>query len=98
MELRRRAARVRANMRVVLARQNGEKHPATVIDVSTRGMHLRAESTPAYGEPVTVIAQLAGSAEWHLVPARVRWFSRRGFGVAFEQLGAAESRALEALV
>jgi hypothetical protein len=95
---RRRSARVRADLRVVFARANGEKHPATVIDVSTRGMHLRAESPPAYGEAVTVIVQLGRSVDWHIVPARVRWFSRGGFGVAFERLGAAESSALEAFI
>jgi len=95
---RRRAARVGATLRVVVARENGEKHPATVLDVSTQGMHLRAESSPAYGEAVTVVVQLGRSVEWHLVPARVRWLGRRGFGVAFERVGPAEARALEAFV
>jgi hypothetical protein len=94
---RRDAKRVRANLKVVVAHRDGEKQPATVIDVSTRGMHLRSERAPSYGEAVTVVVQLE-SAEWQLIPATVRWFSRRGFGVAFEAPSAAQRRALESFV
>jgi hypothetical protein len=83
---------------VVLALKDGQKQPATVLDVSTRGMHLDAERVPAYGEAVTVIVELGHPPDWQLIPATVRWFGKRGFGVAFDDLGSAQTRALEAFV
>jgi hypothetical protein len=94
---RREVTRVRANLKVAVAHRDGSKQPATVMDLSIRGMHLCADRAPAYGEVLTVIVQLHGS-EWHLIPATVRWFSRRGFGVAFESLSLPQRLALEAFV
>jgi hypothetical protein len=35
---------------------------------------------------------------WQLIPAKVRWFGKRGFGVAFDDLDVAQTRAPEAFV
>lgn len=94
----RQGERVRATLWVVLALGDGEKQPATVIDVSTTGMQLDAKRAPAYGEAVTVIVELGRPPTWQLFPARVRWFGKRGFGVEFDRLDGAQKRALEAFV
>ena len=49
-------------------------------------MHLQSDRVPAYGETVTVVVRLHESEDWFIIPATVRWFSRGGFGVAFEAL------------
>ena len=92
---RRRVLRVRAELRVVLAMRDGHKVPGRVMDLSMGGMHLEAERVPAYGEKITVIVQLGESEDWHLIPSTVRWFSRHGFGVAFEGLDESQARSLE---
>jgi c-di-GMP-binding flagellar brake protein YcgR len=95
---RRDGERVRASLRVVIALADGEKQPATVLDVSTGGMQLDAKRAPAYGEAVTVIVELGRPPTWQLIPAKVRWFGKRGFGVEFDDLGSAQVRALAAFV
>ncbi|SRR5260221_7039184 len=98
IDRRRQVARVQADLRVVVALRDGEKRSATVMDLSTGGMHLRADRAPEYGEAITVVVQLYESGDWHLIPATVRWFSRRGFGVAFEGLDRRQAIALSAFV
>ena len=83
---RRRVVRVRANLGVVIARQDGIKQEARVLDVGVGGMHLECADTPPYGDALTVIVRLDDSSDWVLLPATVRWFTGRGFGVAFEAL------------
>ena len=95
---RRQLLRVRADLRVVIAFEDGHKEPARVIDVSIGGMNLRAHRVPEYGEAITVIVQLRESGDWHVIPSVVRWFSHGDFGVAFENLNAAQTRALVAFV
>jgi Tfp pilus assembly protein PilZ len=90
--------RVRADLRIVVALRDGEKRPARVIDVSTGGMHLQADRVPEYGDPITVVVQLGESEDWYVIPATVRWFSRVGFGVAFEGLDGRQAAALAAFV
>lgn len=95
---RRRVVRVRADLKVVVAYRNGTKLPARVMDISVGGMHLRADRLPEYGEPVTVIVQLSDSTDWHLLPGKVRWFSRQGFGVEFDSLDGPQANALARFV
>jgi len=95
---RRQLLRVRADLRIVVAYTDGDKQPARVVDVSIGGMNLRADRVPEYGEGITMIVRLRESEDWHLIPATVRWFSQGGFGVAFENLNAAQARALAAFV
>jgi hypothetical protein len=96
--IRRVAVRVRADSTVVVARQDGHKQAARVLDLSIAGMHLEANDVPAYGESLTVVARLAPDADWVLLPATVRWFSGRGFGVAFHSLDERSARALSDFV
>jgi c-di-GMP-binding flagellar brake protein YcgR len=95
---RRRLVRVRADLRVAIALRDGHKALAHVIDVSTGGMHLRADRVPAYGEALTVIVRLGDAEDWYLIPATVRWFTSQGFGVAFEELDDAQARSLAKFV
>ncbi|HEX7671969.1 MAG TPA: PilZ domain-containing protein [Polyangiaceae bacterium] len=95
---RRQVLRVRADLRVVIALSDGEKIPARVVDLSIGGMNVRADRVPNYGEAVTVIVQLRQSADWYLIPATVRWFLHGDFGVAFENLDMAQSRALATFI
>ncbi len=94
----RRRIRVRADLGVVLAFGDGQKVPARVVDLSTGGMSVRCQRVPSYGELVRVIVRLVESDDWHLIPARVRWFSGQGFGVSFESLDVRQSNALERFV
>jgi hypothetical protein len=89
---------VRAQLRVVVAFSDGEKIPARVVDLSIGGMNLRADRVPNYGEAVTVIVQLRRSDDWYLIPATVRWFLNGDFGVEFENLDTAQSRALASFI
>jgi c-di-GMP-binding flagellar brake protein YcgR len=95
---RRRLVRVPADLRVVVALRDGQKAPARVLDVSTGGMHLEADRVPAYGEALTVVVRLREGDDWHLIPATVRWFSRQGFGVAFEGLDERQTHSLSTFV
>ena len=95
---RRRVTRVQADLSVVVAFKDGDKHPARVIDVSVGGMHLRCDRVPEYGEVVKVVVQLPSSGDWHFLPGAVRWFTSQGFGVGFEALDQNQARALIAFV
>lgn len=95
---RRRVTRVRAELPVAIAFSDGQKLPARVVDVSLGGLYLRADRVPEYGEALTVIVRLDEGADWVLLPARVRWFSRGGFGVEFEELSEEQRRALSIFV
>ena len=95
---RRRVVRVRAQLSVVVAFPDGEKRQARVIDVSTGGMHVECSRVPQYGEELTVVVRLDEESDWALLPATVRWFSSRGFGVAFGKLDQLQARALTAFV
>ncbi len=94
----RRRRRVRADLRVVVALRNGDKQQARVVDLSIGGMQLEAARAPGYGESVTIVVQLHDSHDWFIIPATVRWFSRGGFGVAFEGLDRSQELALAAFV
>jgi hypothetical protein len=61
-------------------------------------MHLVGDVAPGYGEEVTVIAHLWPDEGWLLLPAVVRWFSGRSYGVAFRHLESAQRLALERFV
>lgn len=95
---RRRVVRVRAALSVVVARADGSKRLARVLDVSVGGMHLESEEVPAYGEHLTIVVRLEEHRDWVLLPATVRWFTGSGFGVAFTSLDAHEERALTEFV
>jgi hypothetical protein len=95
---RRRVIRVRADLKIVIALRDGEKRPARVMDVSMGGMHLQSDRKPEYGDAIKVVVQLRASEDWHVIPATVRWFSRVGFGVAFEGLDGRQAAALSAFV
>jgi hypothetical protein len=95
---RRSVIRVRADLSVVIALRNGDKRPARVLDVSIGGMHLMCDRVPNYGEPLTIIVRLKENDDWHLIPAVVRWFSKQGFGIAFEDLDPVQAAALAAFV
>jgi len=95
---RRRVVRVRADLAVVIAFNDGEKRPARVIDVSVGGMHVRCDRVPEYGELVKVVVQLRSSDDWHFLPGAVRWFTSQGFGIRFEGLDRRQARALAAFV
>jgi uncharacterized membrane protein len=86
--------RVPADFSVVVARQGGEKLVARVTDISISGMHLAAPVVPEYGEQLTVVLRFSLEAEWLLLPASVRWFSKTGFGVAFHALDDRRTREL----
>src|SRR5690606_10702058 len=63
-------------------------------DLSLGGMYVISSCIPDFGMKLTVSLTLPGSkAPLHL-PAIVRWFSRDGFGVQFEPLGAKETHAI----
>ncbi len=94
---RRRLLRVRADLRVVVALPDGDKQSARVLDVSSGGMLLECATRPAYGDRVTVVVQFAAS-DWTLLPATVRWFGVRGFGVAFGALDERQAVALERFI
>ena len=84
--IRRIAVRVPADFSVVVARTGGEKLVARVTDISITGMHLAAPVVPEYGEQITVVLRFSLDADWLLLPATVRWFSKTGFGVALHAL------------
>jgi c-di-GMP-binding flagellar brake protein YcgR len=96
-EQRRRLLRVQAELSVVIASEDGSKHPARVIDLSTGGMHLACSSVPEYGARITVVVQLQ-QENWALLSATVRWFTKAGFGVAFDQLNPNQAQALAAFM
>lgn len=81
-------------MGVVVARDSGEKLRGRMLDLSLGGMHIAAERVPSYGERVRVLVQLSPEDDWLILPARVRWFTSRGFGVEFSSLDARQERAL----
>jgi hypothetical protein len=95
---RRSVIRVRADLSVVVALRDGDKRPARVLDVSIGGMHLMSDRVPEYGDPLTVVVRLHETDDWHLIPAIVRWFSNKGFGIAFEELDPKQAAALAAFV
>jgi hypothetical protein len=70
--LRRVAVRVPADLRVVVARQGGQKQAARVVDLSVHGMHLEASDVPNYGEAVTIVVRLQPERDWLVLPATVR--------------------------
>jgi c-di-GMP-binding flagellar brake protein YcgR len=91
---RRRVVRVRADLRVVIATSKGDKHAGRVRDLGIGGMHVECDAIPAYGETVTVIAQLNHRSDWMLLPGTVRWFTRGGVGVEFAELDDQQATAL----
>jgi c-di-GMP-binding flagellar brake protein YcgR len=95
---RRRVLRVRANLTVVLVHTDGQKVPARILDVSVGGMFLRSDRTPEYGDRVTVVVRLDDTAEWFLLPAQVRWFAKKGFGIEFAALSREQRRALSLFI
>lgn len=95
---RRRVRRVRAELHTVVARDRGDKISAQVTDVSTGGMFVSAETTPDYGERVTVVVRFDDGQDWLLLPATVRWLTRGGFGVEFESLDSDQRQALSEFI
>jgi hypothetical protein len=83
---RRRVFRVRADVSVLVVHQDDTKRPARLMDVGLGGMHVASPVVPDYGEQVRILVKIDASAEWLLLPSRVRWFTRGGFGVEFESL------------
>ena len=96
--VRRVALRVAADLNVVVARQSGAKQAARVTDLSVDGMHLQASHVPEYGERIMIVARLGPKDDWVVLPATVRWFSRTGFGVAFQPLSTTRAQALASFV
>jgi hypothetical protein len=71
---------------VVVARTTGEKWQGRMLDVSVGGMQVACDQAPGFGEALTLVVQLRADGSWLLLPATVRWFTSRGFGVAFGML------------
>lgn len=91
---RRRGARMATDVAVVVARHDGEKSRGRMLDLSAGGMHVACERVPAYGEPVRILLLLEPGADWLILPATVRWFTSRGFGVEFAGLDGRQEQAL----
>ncbi len=66
----------------------------TSRDISLGGMYLVSSSVPEFGSKLQVSFTLPGAAAPLHLPAIARWFSRDGFGVQFELLGAKETHAI----
>lgn len=84
--LRRTLVRVTTNVGVVVARANGDKWPGRMLDLSVGGMQIACANVPGFAEAVTVVVQLTPQGRWLLLPATVRWFTSRGFGLEFGTL------------
>jgi hypothetical protein len=96
--LSRRIVRIATDVSVVVARDSGEKAWGRVVDLSLGGMHVASDCVPAYGERVRLLVQLDPTADWLILPARVRWFTSRGFGVEFDGLDVGQQQAVLAFV
>ncbi len=92
--LRRQVVRVTTDVSVVVARDCGEKARGRMVDLSLGGMHIASERVPSYGESVRVLVQLDPAADWLILAGSVRWFTSRGFGVAFGGLDGRQEQAL----
>jgi type IV pilus assembly protein PilZ len=68
-----------------------------IVDLSVGGVFIEAASSPPFGAPVMIHADLPGAPRLAL-SAVVRWTKPQGFGVQFGLLGAVETHALAAIV
>ena len=84
--LRRTLVRVNTDVGLVIARGTGEKWEGRMLDLSVGGMQVACNQTPGFGEALTLVVKLHRGGQWLLLPATVRWFTSRGFGVEFGQL------------
>ena len=84
--LRRTLVRVNTDVGLVVARGTGEKWEGRMVDLSVGGMQVACNQTPGFGEALTLVVKLHRRGQWLLLPATVRWFTSRGFGVEFGQL------------
>jgi Tfp pilus assembly protein PilZ len=76
----------------------GAKTVGSIVNVGHGGAFVVADSVPAYGERVVLIARFPGYSRPLHLPATVRWRSEAGFGVQFDQLGARETHTIGQLI
>ncbi len=94
---RRRVARVRTHLGVVLACADARKVPARAVDLSMGGAFVECPTPPTYGERLTLLVRVDGG-DWVLLPAMVRWVTSRGCGIEFAGLDSEKRRALSLLI
>ena len=100
MDVKRKHERYKYELGVDVVFEDGETHPARLLNFSLGGAFIQIEPRPDYGSKITLLADLPGVPETCKIPCFVRWFKEDegGMGVQFEYTRPIEVWALSKLI